>query len=369
MKNLLSNIVFLTLAGSKAYNTCTLESDTDLKGICLPPAEVRNHLFEKFSQAINSPEIESKYGHLRNPLNPKFESTVYSLEKFFQLAAAVNPNIIELLWVSPEHIVEKNKIGEKLLENRELFLSTKARASFSGYAFAQAAKIERHRKWIVKGEIPKPLRSNYGLPEKEPVLFGDVERAIKAEVNLWDLNDLELDPERKESIKERVWDIIYNVSKFKLNGGNWPAEYSKVICNRITEDFKLDSDLSNYLKKEVEFKNAVKEYNSWVNWKENRNKERKVYEEKAGYDLKHASHLIRLSRMGLEILEGKGVITKRPDAGDLLAIRRGERSYESIMEEFAEINSKIDLAYKTTKLPKSVNYVKINELYQSLINL
>ncbi|RTL01056.1 MAG: hypothetical protein EKK57_05695 [Proteobacteria bacterium] len=366
---LIDNLSFVTLSGSQAYGMATSTSDVDIKGIVLAPKEVREHLFEKFSQTINNPLIEEKFSHLRNPLNPKLESTIYSLDKFFQLAAAVNPNIVELLWVAPEHILVKNRIGEEIYNNRHLFLSSRARWAFQGYAHSQAAKIERHKKWIVRGQIPEPIRSNYGLPDKQPPLFGEVERSIKTQINLWDLNDLQLDPEKKETIKDRVWEIISSICNFKLNGGNWPTEYSKAVCHKITEDFSLNSDLANYLKREIQFKVDLQEYNNWLHWKENRNKERKIIEEKLGWDGKHMSHLIRLSRMGLEILEGKGVIVKRPDAEELLSIRNGERTYENLMLEFESINSKIDNAYQNTKLPKSVDYSKINDFYQKLLNL
>src|SRR6185503_11533669 len=115
----------------------------------------------------------------KNPKNPKFESTVFSMRKFFLLAAEVNPNIIELLWTDPkDHFVFKYPM-EHIMQNRNLFLSNKAKFTFSGYACAQAKKIERHRKWIVLGEVNPPTREEFGLPVVTPKGIEEVFGYIK----------------------------------------------------------------------------------------------------------------------------------------------------------------------------------------------
>ena len=53
-------------------------------------------------------------------------------------------------------------------QHRNLFLSNKAKFTFAGYACAQAKKIERHRKWIVLGEVQPPKREDYGLLPIQP---------------------------------------------------------------------------------------------------------------------------------------------------------------------------------------------------------
>ena len=160
------NTIYVTLHGSQAYGLANEFSDIDVKGICIPPKEVEYHLYHRFEQAENYPVLEEQLGHLKNPKNPKFESTIYSLRKFFLLAAEVNPNIIELLWTDPkDHFVFRSPM-DTIIENRNLFLSNKARYTFAGYACAQAKKIERHRKWIVLGEV----KSLYGPGHKGKII-------------------------------------------------------------------------------------------------------------------------------------------------------------------------------------------------------
>lgn len=60
---------------------------------------------------------------------------------------------------------------------------------------------------------------------------------------------------------------------------------------------------------------------------------RKALVEKHGFDTKNAAHTIRLLRMGVEFLRDGELQVWREDAADLLAIKRGERSLESIEAE------------------------------------
>ncbi len=72
---------------------------------------------------------------------------------------------------------------------------------------------------------------------------------------------------------------------------------------------------------------------------------------------KHASHVVRLIRLGEEILTEGIVRVKRPDAKELLAIRNGEWSYEQLLD-FAEGKDKLirETLYKTSHLPKTVDH-------------
>jgi hypothetical protein len=81
---------------------------------------------------------------------------------------------------------------------------------------------------------------------------------------------------------------------------------------------------------------------------------------------KHASHLVRLMRMGLEILNDHKVVVKRPDREEILSVKNGAWSYEKVMEFASDMQLKLDEAYKTTTLPKSVNFEKVNSLYHKL---
>lgn len=367
MNWLIPNTVYLTVHGSQCYGMATENSDIDAKGICIPPEEIENDLFHTFEQAENNIEITKYIEHLKNPNNPKLESVVYSLKKFIKLAAAVNPNVIELLYTDPEHHVIKKVITERLLEKRDLFISARAKFTFSGYAFAALGKLDRHRKWLICGAIKKPARNDYGLPEEPQKEVEDVFRYIKGKVEEWNLSNLPIDQNKKGKLKELTWEVIHELSKKKVNWENWVSAYTEGAINRLAESFNLKAEIIDLIRRENQYRKDLQSYNSWINWKENRNPARKEMEIKYSMDTKHASQLVRLLRMGLEILETGKVIVKRPDAHELLFIKNGGWTYEKVIEYAEEMNKKLDDAYKITKLPRSVDYIKINELYHKLI--
>ena len=366
MKWLQENLIYMTVAGSQCYGLANELSDLDMKGICVPPRDVESNLFHKFEQAENNQELHQKFDHLKNPNNPKIESTVYSLKKFMVLAANVNPNIIELLYVDPSDILVNTPTMETLLENRNLFLSSKAKFSFSGYAFSQLHKIQRHRKWIVRGELKEPKREDFGLPIEQPRQIGEIFGLIKSEVERWNLTKFPLEEMERDELKSVMWELIENISKIKVDEGNWPQVYEAGVIERLASEYNLKEEVIDILQRERLYKREMESYKSWLNWKKNRNPVRHALEVKSGYDTKHGSHLIRLLRMGYEILTDKKVIVKRPDKEELLHIKNGGWSYDKLIEYAEEMQVKLDEAYKTTTLPKSVNYEKVNEIYYKL---
>ena len=90
-------------------------------------------------------------------------------------------------------------------------------------------------------------------------------------------------------------------------------------------------------------------------------KRRKLYE-KFGFDAKAASHLIRILRQGLELLQTGETNVLRPDAEELLAIKRGEWSKDRIEAEANKLFKASAEAVAASKLPEGPDIDKINEL-------
>lgn len=363
-----NNLIYLTKAGSVAYGLNTEQSDLDIRGIFIPPKKIENHLFNKVDHIENDKYIESKFEFLKNPNNPKLESTCFSLKKFMILASQLNPNIIELLWTDSSDHLLVSPILNRLLENKELFLSSKAKYTFTGYAASQSARIERHRKWIVMGDLKEPKREDFGLPTIRARQLDEVFGFIKSEVERWNLSKFPMEEIDRSELKETIWELISNVSTLKVGWDNWPQAYEAAVINKLAKEYDLKDEVVSLLNKEREYKRSIEIYRSWLNWKTNRNKERSKLEEKSGYDTKHASHLVRLMRMGHEILiEGK-VIVKRPDRDEILFIKNGGWTYEKVMEFANDMQTKLDEDYKITKLKKSVDLEKVNDLYHEIID-
>lgn len=99
-----------------------------------------------------------------------------------------------------------------------------------------------------------------------------------------------------------------------------------------------------------------------MQWQTNRNPARAEMEAKFGYDLKHASHLVRLMRTGTEILRDGDLRVLRPDADELLAIRKGAYTYEQVLEIAATEEAAMKAAMLTSRLPKTPDHDKIDAI-------
>lgn len=84
---------------------------------------------------------------------------------------------------------------------------------------------------------------------------------------------------------------------------------------------------------------------------------------------KHGMHLLRLTRMAAEIMEGKGILVDRThiDADELRDIRLGNQSYETVMEKAKAAEDRADAAYHTSTLPLKPNYEAITEMRRKIM--
>jgi len=138
--------IFYTKHGSHAYGLNTEFSDEDFRGVCIPPKEYFYGFVNGFEQYES---LDAK--------NKGEDCVIYSLKKFAKLAANCNPNIIEFLYVDQSDVQFCDEFGEELLANREMFLSKRAKITFSGYALSALKKIKAHKSFV-ENEVKQPTR-------------------------------------------------------------------------------------------------------------------------------------------------------------------------------------------------------------------
>lgn len=86
-----------------------------------------------------------------------------------------------------------------------------------------------------------------------------------------------------------------------------------------------------------------------------------------GYDTKNAMHLVRLLRMGLEVLRDGVVNVKRLDADELLDVRNGKWKLNELIEYAEYMDNQVrEVWYKKSNLPKTPNYELASQI---LINI
>ncbi len=118
-------VIYRCVVGSRAFGLDDENSDTDLRGIYLPLADVQWSMFGVPEQ-LGSKETEECYWELR---------------KFLILALKANPNILECLFTPL--VKYADKIAEELLSMRQIFLSKLVYQTYNGYVMSQFKKLEQ----------------------------------------------------------------------------------------------------------------------------------------------------------------------------------------------------------------------------------
>ncbi len=317
--------VFLTLAGSQAHGTARAGSDIDLRGVCVAPLPIRLSLFEKFEQHEGPlhPELaERVLPKLRahptagRAVDTKIECVVFEVAKMVRLCAEANPGALEILFADERDWVLATPTWERLHAERHRFLSKRVAETFVGYGMAQLKRIKTHRAWLLEPPGRKPSRGDFGLPTTGPTLSRDDQHRIER-----DLAEL--------------------------------AESHSV---------SLPKEVVAILDAERRYRAALKHWESFETWQRERNPARAELERVHGYDTKHAMHLVRLMRMGVEVLERGELIVRRPDAPELASIRDGALSYDALIELAASLQGAMRLAAVRSALPDEADPERADRL-------
>jgi predicted nucleotidyltransferase len=289
--------IYLAKAGSHSYGTAMPESDLDFKGVAVPPRRYVLGFTKMFEQH------EAKTQGATSNEDSK-DIVIYGLQKFMKLAAACNPNFVEALYVEHGDVVGMSDEGFLLRRNRDLFISKKAEETFSGYALGQLHRIKTHRKWLLDPPKAAPTREQFGLSSNMKIT-PDMMGAF---------NKLETEG---TAVSQNVMELVQNEKRYKAASEHW---------------------------------------NQYTHWVKSRNPARAALEAKSGYDTKHAMHLVRLMRMCAEILVTGFVLVRRPDAEELLAIRRGAWSYDFLIAWAEAHHLKIKELAKASTLREEPDY-------------
>lgn len=144
-KWLTSNVMFEGMVGSFSYGVSNDMSDIDVVGFCIPPKEiVFPHLAGEiigFGNQIQRFDLYQK--HHIDHRDKKYDISIYSIVKFFQLTMENNPNMLDTLFIPRRRVLHSTSVYEHVRENKELFLHKGCWQKFRGYSFSQLSKIKK----------------------------------------------------------------------------------------------------------------------------------------------------------------------------------------------------------------------------------
>ena len=468
-------LILFTIAGSRFYGTHyelgehpfkpDYVSDTDYRGIFIADPDTKLGL----TGAINEIEVKTdgegglapvEQRALIKELNEKLglnmaedeDLVLYEIKKFVTMALENNPNIMDLVFTDDDAVIYETEKGKKLrTEGKKIFMSTKTKFTFSGYAMSQLNRIKGHNKWIVKypktGLVMKALRTAFDskdidyywitdhfggrvsefvteikqqdanklgkvksidwdafvekyavdtvtdTPPEETLLRTELSHYRKPQlIDYCSAKDLrakrlpldttephEVNPNvstRSVTLKEfllyeasfrtvsKTQYNIFTAATDNFNGGIFarngnlkvkdPEEVGEFV-------FQLSIDDTNYQK-------DLNDIEKLWEWRTGRNEKRSVLEEHFGYDTKHMSHCIRLLIGGYNILK-TGEYHPRLSGDNLKFVRgvlNGEFTYDYLLEYATDLEKKLDEAYAVSKLPKTPDHKKANDLLLEL---
>lgn len=225
----------------------------------------------------------------------ELDVVLYSMRKAVTLMLKGNPNILGLLWL--DEYREVSREGSWLMANRGVFASaSNVYDAFVGYATNQLQKMTT---------FSEERASEY-------------ERAREAVIAIG------VEPE----------DVL------RASGGvDQILAQPVVIAGRRISDTEVVHTL-------VRFRSLHRKFFSGY-----MGEKRRAMVRRYGYDVKNASHLIRLLRTGIEYLRTGVMHVRRPDAEELIAIKRGEWPLARVQAEASCLFDDAKRAFDESPLP------------------
>ena len=401
-----NRLVLKSIAGSHLYGLNTATSDLDIRGIFINTKE----------------ELYSLTGHQDEAGDEKSDIKYYCLEKFFKLVSDCNPNILELLWLPVDAILYTSPIYEKIIANRELFISKKAYYTFSGYAFSQIQRAKGKNK---KANFLKEYYNEPGInfwaneylmePEKIQRTFGsdfckylDKIKGTIEENNYNIVDAMKMYPPQLENY---IYFYESDVNGFPFrpivantltNVAGWPSKFNEtfiqygdvaglehsndlyrlykngrgflkdgqIVCASISKE-REGTDFIGLININLqEYKKALGEYHSFWNWMASRNEDRYAnnWDEEKTYDGKNMMHTLRLLMCSKQIaLEGIPLVRfEGKDREFLLEVKTCKHDYDYLLKMSEDLMEEVKVLFEQSSLPKTADMKKINQLYLEL---
>ena len=365
--------LYLVIRGSHAYGTNIETSDTDFAGVFIQ--SIDDILGNSYKEQIN---------------DDKNDTVIYELRRFLELLGSNNPTVLELLNTPEDCVIYKDPIFDMVLENRDKFITKICAKSFGGYAKQQISKargMDKKQNWekdkvtrkdvldfcyVIKDEKSMPWKV-WSEARYEEKFIGVVNVP-----NAKDVYAVYYDTDShlcfSESISEGSRDVYKNNRKqlglpmglgykglVKSGEGVNFAESNQLRLSSIP---KGETPICIVTYNKDGYTQHCKDYLSYQEWLDKRNESRWVDVQSHGQkiDGKNMMHCKRLMQMAKEIGEGKGIIVRRPNALELISIRKGEVDLQTLIDSVEDEIKEVDKIFEDSNLPEKIDENFINNL-------
>ena len=329
-------VVFRGIWGSRAFGTAVAGSDTDIRGVFAPAAA----------------EYVSLSGVAETVADERQNTVYYALRRYCELLAESNPAALELLWLPEECVLKRTPAWEVLAAHRREFVSRKAVASHSGYAAAQIKKARGANKRVWNPQPEEPP-----APENHCAWIGDARGPAVPMAEC----GVDFGRCRMARLSRGTAADLYAVYEFGEATGGVFRDGAPVLSDIPKSEAGRRIGLLAFDKQAFDI--AKRQHRQYWEWKRDRNEARWRSQERGemDYDAKNMMHLVRLMFSGEHIVEtGEPLVRFEGERlATLMAIRRGEWTFEEIMALAEEIRGRM-LAGEG-RLPADCDKDKVDE--------
>jgi hypothetical protein len=350
-------LIFKALVGSHAYGTNIETSDYDYKGIYQQP--LKQVIGFKYK-----PQVEVGK-----------DECYYEIKRFLELAQTANPTILEMMWMPKENIMINSSKMARVLCYKHQFLSKQCLNSFGGYAVAQIKKA--------KGLDKKMNWEKERVERKELADFCYISKEGKSVSLRKYLKDNELREEFIGMVKLDHMADCYAMYHDAVAQWGADANHRGKKENEVPSlGFKgLSSEDGNHLLlssipkytipkegfvyfNKSEYNRHLAEMKSYETWLKEHNTARYtdtlVHGQKI--DGKNLMHCRRLLDQAAEIAKYGKLVVRRPNADQLLYIRRGMVKLDEVIARAEDDILELNELYAKCDLPDTVNQGLVESL-------
>lgn len=294
--------------GSTLYGTRVPTSDTDYKGIILPPA--KEILLQRAKNGVNKSTGDDFSKNTKDDIDDE----MYWLHNYTKMLSEGQTGALDMLFTPDRHILQTSPLWNYIRIHKEKFLS-KRMTSFIGYCVGQASK------YSLKGDYMAAYKFAYEFFESYPT---------QTRVSETDLS------------KFLAFDFGKDMSK-------------RIMC--IVELPDANMTRLNYVqvgpKTKVPFTATCK--TAGAIYKEQFDKygaRSKAAMDNQGLDLKALCNAVRVINEGIELCKTGQISFPRPEAALLLKIRRNELPFQQISEMIDNGVSEVKVEMAKSSLPE-----------------